>query len=127
MVGKRRIFWNRFENKRLEKDEYPVSKKWLEKDEYFETGFKIKGWKKMNIFKNGRKKMNIWNQFQKNDWKKMNILKPVSKKNDAKKMNIFENDRKKTNILKPVSKKWLEKDEYFRKWSKGLRLWYDVA
>ena len=92
----------------MEKDEYPVSKKWLEKDEYFETGFKIKGWKKMNIFKNGRKKMNI--------------LKPVSKKNDVKKMNIFENDRKKTNILKPVSKKWLEKDEYFRKWSKGLRL-----
>ena len=35
----------------------------------------------------------------------MNILKPVSKKNEAKKMNIFENGRKKMNILKPVSKK----------------------
>ena len=38
----------------------------------------------MNIFENGLKKMNI--------------LKPVSKKNDAKKMNIFENGRKKMNI-----------------------------
>ena len=43
-----------------------------------------------------------------NDWKKMNILKPVSKKNDAKKRWIFWNW---------FQKKWLEKDEYFQKWS----------